>query len=324
GMAQSDPLNTFQDCEACPVMIELPLGEFLMGAPDDEFRTIAYFTEGKIKFGTQDEPIIPVNEGPQNKVIVDLPIAMGMDEITFDQWMACVEDGGCGGYVPKNSIALNVTPEELERTLTDPQFIHTPSEKYIASIVGTRELLVLDGRYPVIWVSVLDAMAYTQWLNQKLGTDAYRLPTEAEWEYAARAGTTTRFAQGFEPTPEQANISGERTEMDLLRERPDLRTFGVPLPVDELDAANPWGLRHMSGNVMELTSSCYDGDKERLPAWKTTNEWLKMSAGVSCNRVWRGGDFFGGMFQARVAHRRGFEETRRSMFVGFRVVKEIR
>ena len=322
--AQAEPLDTFQDCPECPEMIELPLGEFLMGAPEGEFRTITYFTGQGVQFGTPENPIVPVNEGPQNRVVIDIHIAMGRDEITFDQWMACVEDGGCRGYIPNNTAGFNVSAEELERTLTDPRFIHTPSEESIALIAGTPEWLFLTGRYPVLSVSVQDAQAYTQWLNEKLGVNAYRLPTEAEWEYAARAGTTTRFAQGYEPKPEQANISGEVTEQNLLEDRPDLRTFGVPVPVDELDAANSWGVRHMSGNVSELTLSCYAGRSEALPAWGTSRSWLEMSVSEECDRVLRGGDFMSGMFQARVAHRNGIDEALRPWFVGFRVVKEIR
>ncbi len=317
------PLERFRDCAECPEMIELPLGEFVMGAPDDEFRTIVYFTEQGVQFATPEKPYVPENEGPQNRVVVDIRIAMGKNEVTFDEWMACVNDGGCGGYTPPKTIGPNGTPEAIQRALTDPRFIHTPSEIDIASVSGNPENLLLSGRYPVIGVSYLDAVAYTQWLNQKLGTDAYRLPTEAEWEYAARAGTTSRFAQGFEPTPEQANISGEATEQELQQERVDLRTLGHPVPVDELDAANPWGLRHMSGNVSEITMSCYLADTKHLPAWGTTREWLVQSVDESCDRARRGGEFLSGMFRARVAWRMGIAETLRLQSVGFRIVKEI-
>ena len=321
--ARAEQLDEFRDCDVCPEMIELPLGEFLMGAPDDEFRLIAYLTAQGAQFATPEEPFIPKNEGPQNKVIVDVRIAIGKNEVTFDEWMACVNDGGCGGHIPPGTIGPSGTREAIERALTDPRFIHLPSEKDIAAVTGRRENLSLGGRYPVIGVSYLDALAYTQWLNQKLGIDAYRLPTEAEWEYAARAGTTTRFAQGFEPTPEQANISGEATEQELQQRRPDLRTLGHPVPVDELDAANTWGLRHMSGNVSEITLSCYPTDQDRLPGWSTTSEWLAKSFDASCDRVRRGGEYLSGMFRARVAWRAGIAETLSLQSVGFRIVKEM-
>lgn len=319
----AEQLKVFRDCDVCPEMIELPLGEFVMGAPDDEFRTIVYFAEQKVQLATPEKPYVPENEGPQHRVVVDIRIAMGKNEVTFDEWMACVNDGGCSGYTPPDTIGPNGTPEAIERALTDPRFTHTPSEIDIAAVSGNPENLLITGRYPVTGVSYLDAVAYTQWLNQKLGTDAYRLPTEAEWEYAARAGTTSRFAQGFEPTPEQANISGEVTELTLQQERLDLRTLGHPVPVDELDAANPWGLRHMSGNVSEITLSCYPADTKHLPAWGTTREWLEQSVDDSCDRVRRGGSFLSGMFHARVASRVGMAETLRLQSLGFRIVKEI-
>ena len=323
--AQAEPLDTFQDCPECPEMIELPLGEFMMGAPEGEFTSITVFGPNGYEIASAEEPIVQVNEGPQNRVVVDIRIAMGENEVTFDEWMACVDDGGCGGYIPNNVVGRSGTLEGIQRALTDPRFIHTPSEEYIASVIGNPKDFIADGRYPIMRVSTLDAISYTQWLNEKLGTDAYRLPTEAEWEYAARAGTTTRFAQGYEPRPEQANISGEVTVVELMQLRPDLRTLGHPVPVDELDAANPWGLRHMSGNVREQTLSCYSGYTAPLPAWGTTREWLEMSVEESCERVVRGGDYFSGMLTARVASRRGANETVRDRYYpSFRIVKEIR
>ena len=144
---------------------------------------------------------------------------------------------------------------------------------------------------------------------------------EAEWEYAARAGTTTRFAQGFEPTPDQANISGQATAQDLMGARPDLRTLPFPVPVEEMDAANAWGLRHMSGNAGEITLSCYT---VRYQGWSSTSEWLEKSSGDECERVERGGAWAFSMDSARVASRSAvWEEMSRNQYDGFRVVKEL-
>jgi formylglycine-generating enzyme required for sulfatase activity len=213
--------------------------------------------------------------------------------------------------------------DAIVRSLADPRFKHAPSEADIAKVINTPAFLRIGGRYPVSDVSYLDAVAYVAWLNQKLGTDAYRLPTEAEWEYAARAGTTTRFAQGYEPTAEQANISGAATASMEQRERSDLRTLGYPVPVDELDAANPWGLRHMSGNLDEITLSCYRGDTARLPPWASTSEWLSQTNGESCERMLRGGNYGQDMNEARVAARGPMREHTRLDFIGFRIVKEL-
>lgn len=331
----AEPLHGFRDCPVCPVMIELPMGGFLMGAPDDEFRTIAHIgvnDEGRLAqlFATPEEPYVPRDEGPQNRVAVDIRIAVSENEITFNDWMACVADGGCNAYVPDATADQWGEDDTIAASLADPRFAPTPSQEDIAKVLHPPAFLPIGGRYPVNSVSYLDAVSYVTWLNEKLATDAYRLPTEAEWEYAARAGTTTRFAQGYEPRPEEANISGAATAAMEQRARPDLRTLGHPVPVDELEAANPWGLRHMSGNVEEITLSCYpvkpDGmpDVDRpLADWDTTSEWLEQSFRPSCDRVTRGGNYGQDMNEARVAARGATRQTARLDFVGFRIVKEL-
>jgi formylglycine-generating enzyme required for sulfatase activity len=319
--AMAEPLNIFRDCDVCPEMIELPLGEFVMGAPDDEFRQTVYYADGALQLATKDNPYIPENEGPQHKVTVDIRIAMGRNEITYDEWMACVNDGGCNGYVPDKRIGKSGSTEEVIRSLTDHRFKHLPSRDAMLAAVEADEFFLIGGRYPVLKVSFDDAQSYVAWLNRKLGIDAYRLPSEAEWEYAARAGTTTRFAQGYEPTPDQANISGQHTAFVEQRDRPDLRTLPFPVPVDEMDAANPWGLRHMSGNAGEITLSCYT---PRYLGWASTREWLEKSFAEKCERVARGGSNVGTMNSGRAAFRMPIpRNTTRTQYDGFRIIKEL-
>ncbi len=180
--------------------------------------------------------------------------------------------------------------------------------------------------HPVVRVNIYDAIAYVDWLNKKLGTVVYRLPTEAEWEYAARAGTTTRFAQGDELTTDQANFSGHWTEQLLLQRFPDLVTRGAPVKVKDMAAANDWGLRHMSGNVSEYTISCYT---RRYLGWASTREYLANSfttsnANADCPHVVRGGGFSLSMDSVRVAWRvKKPDENLRYKEHGFRIVKEI-
>jgi formylglycine-generating enzyme required for sulfatase activity len=108
------------------------------------------------------------DEGPQHKVAIP-EFALGQYEVTFDEWNACVKGGGCKGYEPSDN--------------------------------GWGR-----GRRPGINVSWDDAQAYVRWLSQETGKP-YRLLSEAEWEYAARAGTTTRYSWGDDPpTPELANF----------------------------------------------------------------------------------------------------------------------
>jgi formylglycine-generating enzyme required for sulfatase activity len=317
--ASAEPLQTFRDCDVCPEMIELPLGEFLMGAPEGEFREL--FLPGA-SMRTPESPDVPENETPQNLVRVDIRFAIGRNEITFAEWQACVDDGGCQGKMPDNDLPAFGTAETILKSIETIPVDEMPSRDRIADAVTAGNRLIADGGYPVVNVSYLDAVEYVAWLNRRLKTDDYRLPTEAEWEFAARSGTTTRYAQGQDLLASQANVSGTATHMVLGEEQPQLKTLGFPVPVNEMDAANAWGIRHMSGNVSELTSSCYDRSKPALPRFATTSVWLQNVAN-SCVRVARGGDYGRSIERARVAARSWWQETDAYPLYGFRLVKEL-
>lgn len=287
-----EPLEIFQECDICPEMIALPLGEFLMGGPPGESKNNIHWDVGNIRPVTPDDPYIAFQEGPVHPVLIDIPVAMGRNEVTYDEWMACVEDGGCGGYVPQDYVLQANAPR--------------------AKIVG---------KHPVITVSYDDALAYTEWLNSRVGAEVYRLPTEAEWEYAARAGTQTPFAQGEEITTDQANFLGSATEIMLGEKRPDLVSRGKPVPVDELSAANDWGLRHMSGNVAEQTMSCWT---ETYDGWETSSLYLQKTRSTDCERlVTRGGAYPTAMDISRVAGRGSSLPNSRSSVAGFRILREL-
>lgn len=286
------PLEVFRECDQCPEMIVLPMGSFVMGAkPEDSRNPFDFF--GANPSLTRRAPgalnIIP-HEQPRHRVEIDIPNAIGRNEVTHSEWMACVEAGACT-HVPDHRV---LTPN------------------------GYAEL---GPRHPVINVSYLDMQEYLAWLNAMVGADVYRLPTEVEWEYAARAGTDSRFAQGEELTPDQANFSGVGTERLRGTEMPGLTNRRMPVPVDELDAANAWGLRHMSGNVRERTRSCWT---ESHPGLDTSSAYLALSQAQSeCERVSKGGAFSGAMDFARPAARGSSDEDYRSESAGFRVVREM-
>lgn len=302
-VAYTVPLEEFQDCGVCPVMIELPLGEFIMGQrPGEMTRKFHVSRYLELIPTTPDNPYTKDDEGPLHRVIVDMPIAMGKNEVTFGEWQACVDDGGSGGYVPSREIGLS------------DQGMNAPSK-----------WITMGPDHPVTYIGYADMLAYIDWLNARLGTDAYRLPTEAEWEYAARAGTTTAYAQGDTLTSDQANFSGAKTEILTGEKRPDLQSRGAPLPVTDLDAANAWGLRHMSGNQSEYTASCYT---ERYAGWATTSEWLehRFEGQTNCKHVVRGGSYEAPMDSVRVAWRGRNINTDinlRSRLRGFRIVKDL-
>jgi formylglycine-generating enzyme required for sulfatase activity len=158
GSAQSfrDRLADGQPCPLCPEMVVAPAGTFTMGSPPTE--------EGRNAGETQ----IPVE--------IPRPFAVGKFAVTFDQWDACLVDGGC--------------------------------KEYRASDLGWGR-----GSRPVTNVNWADANAYAEWLSRKTGK-TYRLLSEAEWEYVTRAGTTTPFWWGSSITPGQANYNGHYAYRD--------------------------------------------------------------------------------------------------------------
>ena len=181
--------------------------------------------------------------------------------------------------------------------------------------------MALGADHPVINVSFLDAQDYLAWLNVKVGADVYRLPTEAEWEYAARAGTTTRFAQGDELTSAQANFHRGATENLRGHPMPDIVERSVPVEVEELDAANPWGVRHMSGNVAEVTLSCYSEAHLGLPSSSAYLDNAKSAD--TCIRVGESGWFNTAMDAVRLARRVRPTKDYRRDFYGFRVLRAL-
>ncbi len=284
------PLDVFQECDVCPEMAVMPLGSFMMGASEGESWSSIWDVEGKgpVAYEGPDGLYNIPHEGPQHEVLMDTPYAMGVNEVTHAEWMACVRDGGCS---------------------------HNPDHSVVVFRRGDVEL---GPDHPAIDVSLLDIQEYVAWLNARVGVEAYRLPTEAEWEYAARAGTTTRFAQGDVLTSDQANFSGDGTEHNRGRPFPNLLSRAVPVPVDELDAANPWGLRHMSGNVYEITISCFTKRHLGLP----TNSAYLDHAEQGCDRyVAKGGGYEMAMDGVRPSFRIGPYDDYRRSFVGFRLVR---
>ena len=167
------------------------------------------------------------------------------------------------------------------------------------------------GNRPVINVSWHGVVDYTEWLSVQTG-QSYRLPTEAEWEYAARAGTETAFWWGNSITTDQANYSGNFTygshgRKGTYREK--------TVPVDQFQP-NPWGLYQVHGNVWESTSSRYDenyGGVEMRCA-------DKQDGGP---RVVRGGSWNFGPLRLRSAARNRYDPRYRFYNVGFRLARTL-
>ena len=167
------------------------------------------------------------------------------------------------------------------------------------------------GDRPVINVSWDDAVAYASWLSEETGEE-YRLPSESEWEYAARAGTTTRYSWGPDLGRNRGNCfrCGSRWDAD--------RTA----PVGSF-AANPWGLHDVHGNVDEWVQDCWHGNYRGAPA--DGSAWQR-SRGCGFGpdlRVYRGGSWSGYWTYLRSANRRGTAAGSRYNHVGFRVSRTL-
>nr|VFK13946.1 MAG: Formylglycine-generating enzyme, required for sulfatase activity, contains SUMF1/FGE domain [Candidatus Kentron sp. LFY] len=167
------------------------------------------------------------------------------------------------------------------------------------------------GRRPVIDVSWNDATAYVEWLSRETG-ERYRLPTEVEWEYAARAGTTTPFSTGECITTDQANYDGNTDYADCGTRTGVYRRKTVPVGTFP---ANPWGLHNVHGNVWEWTCSLYkrnyDGNEKRCA-----------SKEVDLSRVVRGGSWVSVPRVVRSANRNRFWSDVAGSSTGFRLARE--
>ena len=157
------PKDTFKECANCPEMVVVPSGSFTMASPPSE-------------------PGHSADEGPQHMVTIARPFAVGRFEVTFDEWDACVADGGCNGYRPSD--------EGWGR-----------------------------GRRPVINVSWDDAIAYVDWLSKRTGKQ-YRLLSGAEYEYATRAGTQTAYPWGNAIGTNNANCHACGSRWDAKQTAP--------------------------------------------------------------------------------------------------------
>ena len=259
--ARRNPGQVFQDLPIAPQMVVLPSGSFMMGTAEDDAA------------GCE-------NQRPQHKVTIGYKLSMGRYAVTFDEWDACVADGG-----------VNYKPEDE----------------------GWGR-----GKRPVINVSWDDAQAYAAWLNTKLGIKAddpyrYRLPSEAEWEYACRAGTNGNYSTPTGQISDNDATYSAGIAYETLSPK-EGRTHDKTTPVG-IYAPNPWGLYDMHGNVLEWVQDdyedCYRGAPTDGSAWKTG----------AANRVLRGGSWNSLAWSSRAAYRLKVPSDLLSNFGGIRLAK---
>jgi formylglycine-generating enzyme required for sulfatase activity len=215
--------------------------------------------------GSTTDQTPPFNEAPLHLVSIAAPIAVSKYELTFDEWDTCVDHGDC------------------------PQGVS-------ASSFGR-------GQQPVINVTWGDAQRYLAWLSKMTGKP-YRLLTEAEYEYATRAGTTTAYPWGDDIGKNNANCNSQWDNKQTA-------------PVGSF-APNAFGLYDMVGNVFEWVEDCYYDSYNEAPA--DGSAWI----GSSCsNRVVRGGSWYNTPEYLRSAFRNGSTAGDRRSVLGFRVARTL-
>ena len=268
------PGQEFEDCDQCPTMVVLPRGGFTRGSPDTE-------------------PSRQDDEGPQRRVTIAKPIAVGKFEVTYNQFLTFVSDSG---HTPKNRCkAYEATgwKDRVGRNYKAPGFEQAGSQ-------------------PVVCVSWNDATAFAAWLSRKTGK-TYRLLSEAEWEYAARAGTTTPFSFGQTIHSTQANFDGRTPYNGGRKGRFRAKTTKVGS-----FAGNAFGLHDMHGNVWEWVEDCWVDDYA-----DTASEGSPYKKGSCTHRVLRGGAFGNWPSALRSANRDSNFPTERYYSVGFRVARTL-
>lgn len=285
------PGSVFQDCADCPRMVVIPAGQFTMGSPAAE--------AGR-----------GVDEGPQRQVSIAL-IALGRGEVTVAEFRRFADESGYKTEAERDARAQGCSGF----IYADP-LAAAPGSPPVTSWRSPG--LAQAESHPVLCVSWHDARAYAQWLSKKTGK-RYRLPSEAEWEYAARAGSVAARHWGDDPVQacRFANVADQSRfqtwGFGQKHECTDGHYFTAPAGGY---AANRFGLHDMLGNAWEWTEDCWNASYAGAPADGTA--WL---AGDCAQRVLRGGSWSTVPRFARSATRHKNTADHRDNLTGFRLAR---
>jgi formylglycine-generating enzyme required for sulfatase activity len=266
----------------------IPAGNFMMGSPETE--------QGRRS-----------NEGPQHLVTIAKPFAVMETEVTVGMFKAFVADtryqtsGGC--YAWNGSKWELSTVRSWKKPFPDAE---------------------QDDRHPVVCMNWDDTQAFVKWMSQRTG-QVYRLLTESEWEYAARAGSKTRYSFGDNEADlcRHANVADQRAKRDIKGSSdwtiaPCDDGFAYTAPVGNYQA-NAFDLRDMHGNAWEWTQDCWHDSYENAPingeSWETNCKEER--------RVLRGGGWNDNPSFARAAGRDRSTPGGRSSGSGFRLARTL-
>jgi len=253
--------HVFEDCDDCPKMVVVPAGSFMMG-------------------GSGRDPFMSPAEQPRHRVAIPKAFAVGRYEITVDQYETFVRstghDIGSSCWVHRNGKWLNQTGLTF-RTVNSIRVANPPAS----------------------CISWADARAYVRWLGKRTGK-AYRLLSEAEWEYAARAKTDTLYWFGDRISTTLANYGGANAR-----------------PVDSY-RPNGFGLHNVHGNVWEWVEDCWNKSYAGAP-----EDGSARTDGNCTMRVFRGGAWYSKQVLLRSATRGRQKARIRMAGLGFRVAREV-
>ena len=279
GAAGAQPAGTtFRDCAECPEMVVVPAGRFEMGSPETE--------AGRID-----------HEGPVHRVTIGRPFAVGVHEVTRGELARFVSATGRSMGNACWTYENGGFEERSGRHWRDPGFRQTDE-------------------HPVVCVDWDDAQAYVRWLSRETG-ETYRLLSEAEWEYAARAGTRTAWYWGESGRGQCRYANGADASTDF-----DWRTgcndgHARTSPVGSFQA-NGYKLHDVLGNVWEWTEDCWNESYRGAP--RDGSAWTSGDCG---RRVLRGGSWDNSPRLLRSASRYRYSTGYRYVILGFRVARTL-
>ena len=283
----------------------IPAGEFLMGSRETSKQLNTAFAP----YGAK-KPVWIKNVPPSRRVRITRPIYLGAHEVTRGQFRRFVDDTGYQTDAEKGD----------RKGITVIEFVDRETEVRLDPEGSWRKVgFDQTDEHPVVGVSWNDATAFCTWLSRKEGK-TYRLPTEAQWEYACRAGSTTRYSGGDDP--EDLASIGNVADATAKARFPDWKKWTIrgsdgyayTAPVGKF-RANSFGLYDMHGNVWEWCSDWWDA-----AYWKDSPSEDPAGPATGSDRVIRGGgwgSFAGG---CRAAFRSACEPRGRNFNLGFRVV----
>jgi len=274
--------DVFRDCESCPELTVIPAGVFTMGSP-------------------QGEALRSDNEGPQHDVTLAQLFAVGVTEVTRIQFAAFINATGhdmgerCFMYDDRGR-----GHKQRGRNWLNPAFVQSDN-------------------HPVVCADWDDAQAYVTWLSDHSG-QTYRLLTEAEWEYVARAGGQTRFGHG--ESEDELCVNGNIADQTARRTyEAEVATcddgFAFTSPAGSY-APNAFGVFDMSGNAWEWVQDCDHDSYDAAPA--NSSAW---TAGACRNRVIRGGSWLSPPDLVRSAVRLPVPRDHRDYNLSFRIARDL-